>query len=98
MGQNVSELIALHEGLTRKLRDLISSGDESIEAAVRELDQQESELFVQILEANVRSESDLRSRIQFLKDRIVEFAEGDKSMIRHLELLCADFEKLLEIK
>lgn len=98
MGQNVTELIALHEGLTRKLRDLISSSDGSNEAAVRELDRQESELFVQILEANLRSKPDLRSRIQFLKDQIVEFAEGDKSMIRHLELLCADFEKLLETK
>ncbi len=98
MGQSVSELIAQHRVLTQKLRDLISSDNEINEAAVRELDGQESELFFQILNADLSGEVDLRTRIQFLKQHIAHIADGDKSIVRDLDLLCADFEKLLDLK
>lgn len=93
----LSELIAKHRDLSRKLEALVSSLENGSDAGLSELDTQLTKNLERILTAQSLGESDLRMRIEFVSELIRIRTVGLVSLERELQLLHDDYENIIRL-
>ncbi len=97
MGHSLSELIAKHRELSRKLETLVSTLENGSDTGLSELDTQLTENLEQILTAQSLGESDLRLRIKFVSELIRTRTVGLVSLDREIQLLHDDYENIIRL-
>ncbi|MEX0346126.1 MAG: hypothetical protein AB3N20_14475 [Rhizobiaceae bacterium] len=97
MGHSLSELIAKHHELSRKLEALVSSLENESHTELSELDTQLTENLERILTAQSLGERDLRLRIEFVSELICVRTAGLVSLDREMQLLHDDYENIIRL-
>ena len=97
MGLILSELIARHRELFRRLEELVSSLENDADNGLSELDAQLTDNLERILTAPLSSEADLRVRIEFVSELIRFRTAGLVSLDRELQLLHADYGSIIRL-
>ncbi len=95
MGQKLTELIARHRELSRRLEELVSSLESDSDAETSELDSQLTENLEQILAAQSLIESDLRLRIEFVSELMRVRTAGLVLLDRELQIIQGDYESII---